>query len=148
MPRANRDWRQSLAPPPWSSGLQQHCYSHPKHSPGPITTPAYPNNHSRRETLAPGSCHHAKPPHLIPEIAAPQTQPGKGRRWDARKALLSKSSKPSTGIHDHLCCIFRHGKQSLRKSLNTGATKRWMKNLPGRGKQGDAGLIPSWKTQL
>lgn len=86
--------------------------------PLPIPTTAAGERHSFLGDVTLQSLHG-----LIPEIAAPQIQSGKERRWDARKTLSSKSSKPSTGIHDHLCRIFSHRKQSLRKSLNTGAPK-------------------------
>lgn len=121
MPTANKDWRQS---------------SH--HHPGalvcnstvtPIQSRASPHHHPcpsqrlQQDTLVLGNVILQSLHGLIPEIAAPQTQPAKGELLGCQQSFVAKSSKPSARIRDRLCCIFSQGKQSLRKSLNTGAPK-------------------------
>lgn len=115
--RASRDWRWSLPPPRRGSDLQKHHSSHPKHSPVPTVTssPSHQPQQAGEQSSSPGDIVLQSFHGLIPEIAAPQTQPGKQRRWDARKAALLKSSKPSARIRDQLRRIFSPEKQILKE---------------------------------
>lgn len=145
-PRASREWRWSFPPPCWHSGLQRHRSSHPKDSPVPIIDPCPSRRRQQAGELSSSlgdvvlqSLHG-----LIPDITAPQTQPGKQRHWDARKASSPKSGKPSAKIRDRLRCVFSHEKQMLKKKPENSRSK----NLQGSGNQaGAAGLIPSWKSR-
>lgn len=135
-PRASRDWIWSLPASRWGSDLQRHRSSHPKHGPVPIVTPS-PSHRPQQageQSSSPGDVLLQSLRGLIPEITAPQRQPGKQRRWDARKAALLKGRKPSARIRDLLCCIFSHEKQMLKKKPEYGSTDSWRENLQGRGK--------------
>lgn len=106
-PRAGRDWRWSF--PHWGSGLQRHHSSHPSTAQCHQPQPAGEQGSSPADIVLQCLCG------SIPETAAPHIQPGKWRRWDARKASSPKSSKTSARIHDRLRCIFRHEKQMLKE---------------------------------